>query len=60
MVCIDGGTGLVVWKTSITERADSGLVLSADLKASLASHVGLSDIPQPGKARYLSWGAVEL
>ncbi len=60
MVCINGVTGLVVWKTTITDRADSGLVLSADLKANFASRVGFNDIPQPGKARYLSWGAVEL
>ena len=43
MVCIDGVTGLVVWKTTITDRADSGLVLSADLKVIFASRVGFND-----------------
>lgn len=32
IVCLDGETGAKIWETSVLGRAESGLVLSANLK----------------------------
>ena len=37
IVCLDGETGARIWGTSVLGRAESGLVLSADLKVNLSN-----------------------
>ncbi len=60
MACIDGANGLVVWKMSIKDRAHSGLVLTSDLKASLAPSAGLPRHHPAGKCKIAEMGRCEL